>query len=101
MFEHSEMWSWFADTWHVWFVTVTLVVAAVIDGLKLKVPNWITYPMIVSGWLYSAAFSSYAGWDGLGYSLLGTAVGLALLLPSRAISLSPANLPPRGLGWPA
>jgi prepilin peptidase CpaA len=75
----------FADNWPVWFVTVTLVVAAVIDGLKLKVPNWITFPMIISGWIYSAAFSPYAGWEGLMFSLVGTAVGLALLLPLYAI----------------
>jgi len=75
----------FTDNWPVWFVTITLVVAAVIDGLKLKVPNWITFPMIISGWIYSAAFSPYAGWEGLMFSLVGTAVGLALLLPLYAI----------------
>jgi prepilin peptidase CpaA len=73
------------DNWHVWVVTVTLVVAAVIDGLKLKVPNWITFPMIVTGWVYSATLSDYAGWEGLMWSLLGTVVGLALLLPAYAI----------------
>ncbi len=85
MFEANEYASWFAGNWHVWIVTITLVVAAVIDGLKLKVPNWITYPMILSGWVYSAAFSPYAGWEGLCYSLIGTVVGLALLLPAYAI----------------
>lgn len=74
-----------ADNWPVWFVTITLVVAAVIDGLKLKVPNWITFPMIISGWIYSAVYSPYAGWEGLAYSLIGTVVGLALLLPLYAI----------------
>src|SRR5688500_7054407 len=70
------------ENWHVWLVTITLVVAAVIDGYKLKVPNWITFPMILSGWAYSGlAF----GWEGLGYSLLGTAVGLGLLMPAYAI----------------
>src|SRR3954470_11564812 len=73
------------SNWPIWFVTVTLVVAAVIDGLKLKVPNWITFPMIISGWIYSATLSPYAGWEGLMYSLAGTAVGLALLLPAYAI----------------
>ncbi len=75
----------FTDNWPVWFVTITLVVAAVIDGLKLKVPNWITFPMIISGWIYSAAFSPYAGWEGLMFSLVGTVVGLALLMPLYAI----------------
>lgn len=68
--------------WHIWFVTITLIVAAVIDGYKLKVPNWITFPMILSGWAISAI--SF-GWAGLGWSLVGTAVGLALLLPAYAI----------------
>lgn len=73
------------ENWPIWVVTFTLILAAVIDGLKLKVPNWITFPMIVSGWVYSAAFSPYAGWEGLLFSLIGTAVGLALLMPAYAI----------------
>jgi prepilin peptidase CpaA len=74
-----------AENWPIWVVSITLVVAAVIDGLKLKVPNWLTFPMIVSGWIYSATLSPWAGWDGLVYSLIGTAVGLMLLLPAYAI----------------
>ena len=85
MSEYNELASWLADTWHVWVVTITLIVAAVIDGLQLKVPNWITYPMIISGWLYSAFLSPYSGWEGLWLSLIGTAVGLAVLLPAYAI----------------
>jgi prepilin peptidase CpaA len=68
--------------WPVWVVTITLVVAAVIDGRKLKVPNWITYPMVFSGWAYSGL---YFGWEGILWSLAGTAVGLGLLLPAYAI----------------
>ena len=63
-------------------MTVTLVVAAVIDGYKLKVPNWITFPLVLSGWVYGAVTG---GWAGFGDSLLGTGVGLALLLPAYAI----------------
>lgn len=70
------------ENWHVWLLSVLLVVAAVIDGWKLKVPNWLTFPLVISGWAYSAAFF---GWPGLGWSLVGTAVGLALLLPAYAI----------------
>jgi prepilin peptidase CpaA len=73
------------ENWPIWVVSATLVVAAVIDGVKLKVPNWITFPMIVAGWIYSATLSPFAGWEGLLYSLFGTAVGLALLLPAYAI----------------
>ncbi|MBL8871735.1 MAG: prepilin peptidase [Planctomycetaceae bacterium] len=65
------------EHWSVWLVAVTLVVAAVIDGLYLKVPNWLTIPMIISGLVFSFTVS---GWNGLGWSLLGTVVGLILLL---------------------
>src|SRR5690349_18893320 len=85
MFDWQGFSASLAETWPAWVVTITLVVAAVIDGLQLKVPNWITYPMILSGWVYSAAFSPYAGWEGFLYSLIGTVVGLALLLPAYAI----------------
>jgi prepilin peptidase CpaA len=71
-----------AENWHVWLVSAILVVAALIDGYKLKVPNWITFPMILSGWIYGAVVG---GWLGLGTSLMGTVVGLALLLPAYAI----------------
>jgi prepilin peptidase CpaA len=72
----------FIENWHIWLVTVTLIVAAVIDGKKLKVPNYITFPLIVSGWVFNTAVM---GWEGLGLSLLGAAVGLGLLLPAYAI----------------
>ena len=62
--------------WHIWFVSAVLVVAAVIDGWKLKVPNWLTFPLIISGWVYSFASG---GLTGLGWSLLATFFGLALL----------------------
>lgn len=68
--------------WHVWFVTVVLIVAAVIDGWMLKVPNWLTFPFIISGWVFSFVLF---GMQGLGWSLIGTVVGLALLLPPYAI----------------
>ena len=76
------------SNWPVWFVSVVLVVAAVIDGLQLRVPNWLTFPLVISGWIYSAA-AAWAAGDGLlvglGWSLFGTAVGLGLLLPAYAI----------------
>jgi prepilin peptidase CpaA len=85
MFDIHHLTRGLFDNWPIWVVTLTLIVAAVIDGLKLKVPNWITFPMIISGWMYSIALSPYAGWEGLMYSMLGTIVGLALLLPAYAI----------------
>jgi prepilin peptidase CpaA len=85
MLDFQEFTARFGDAWPCWVVTVTLVVAAIIDGLQLRVPNWITFPMIASGWIYSTAFSPYAGWEGLFLSLIGTAVGLAVLLPPYAV----------------
>ena len=82
MFDQATMANALIENWHVWLVTAILIVAAVIDGIQLKVPNWITFPMIVSGWIFGAA---YFGWAGLGWSLVGTVVGLCLLMPAYAI----------------
>lgn len=78
----------FNDNWPYWLVSVVLVYAAYIDGKQLRVPNWITFPMIVSGWVYSCIWYGLDGqlwYVGLGWSLAGTAVGLATLLPAYAI----------------
>ena len=32
-----------------WLVSIVLVEAAVIDGLKLKVPNWLTFHLVLGG----------------------------------------------------
>jgi len=85
MVDVSEIFPSIVRNWPIWLVTVTLIVAAVIDGWKLKVPNWITFPMIISGWIYSATLSTTPGWEGLMWSLIGTGVGLAVLLPAYAI----------------
>lgn len=71
-----------AENWDVWFVTVVLIVAAVIDGAILKVPNWLTFPFIICGWVHCTL---QAGWAGLGFSLLGTFVGMMLLLVLRNV----------------
>lgn len=71
-----------------WFVSLFCVVAAYIDGTQLKVPNAITFPMIIAGWLYSAVAYGMAGdgwYMGLLWSIGGTAVGLACLYPFYAI----------------
>lgn len=84
----SEFMTNFAHTWPYWLVSGVLVYAAYIDGKELRVPNWITFPMIVSGWIYSAVMYGLDGqgwWVGLGWSLAGTGVGLATLLPAYSI----------------
>jgi prepilin peptidase CpaA len=75
--------------WPLLFVCAAMVVAAVIDGWKLKVPNWLTLPLIVSGWalglLHNIGLLEGTGEGGVGAALAGTALGFALLLPVYAI----------------
>src|SRR5262249_7541251 len=78
------------DNWPLWFICAAMIVAAVIDGWKLKVPNWLTLPLIVGGWLLGLTHNF--GWlpegtgvGGLGAATAGTALGFALLFPVYAI----------------
>ena len=75
--------------WPLLFVSAAMVVAAVIDGWKLKVPNWLTFPLIVSGWLlgllHNCGLLEGTGEGGIGAALAGTALGFVLLLPVYAI----------------
>ena len=65
------------ENWTVWFVSAVLIVAAIIDGKILKVPNKLTFPFILSGLVYS----TYAGGlYGLLASIVGGVVGMCLLL---------------------
>ncbi|WP_417848935.1 A24 family peptidase [Thalassoglobus sp.] len=70
------------DNWHVKFVCIVLIVAAYIDGKELRVPNWITFPMVLSGLVYS---TWVGGLQGLGDGLWGMTVGLLTLLPLYAV----------------
>jgi len=74
--------SLFVVNWHVYVVSVVLIVAAYIDGKQLRVPNWITFPLILSGLAFNTIL---AGWAGLGSGLLGMVVGLACLLPLYSV----------------
>jgi prepilin peptidase CpaA len=75
--------------WPLSFICVAMVVAAVIDGWKLKVPNWLTFPLVLSGWglglLHNFGLLPATGVGGIGASLAGTALGFALLFPVYAI----------------
>lgn len=64
-----------------WLVAIVLVVAAIIDGRSLKVPNWLTFPFAAAGFLYSLSPGGISPLD----SLAGLALGLALLLPLYAV----------------
>jgi prepilin peptidase CpaA len=77
------------DHWPLLLVSAAMIAAAVIDGWKLKVPNWLTYPLVISGWAFGLCHNfgwlEGSGEGGLGASLLGTLVGFLLLLPVYAI----------------
>ena len=75
--------------WPLAFLCAAMVLAAVIDGWKLKVPNWLTFPLVLSGWLLGLAHNfdlwPSTGVGGIGAALAGTALGFGLLLPVYAI----------------
>jgi prepilin peptidase CpaA len=73
---------WLLANWHVKVVCILLIWAAYIDGKQLRVPNWLTFPMVLSGLVYSAWVG---GWEGLSDGLVGMCVGLATLLPLYAV----------------
>jgi prepilin peptidase CpaA len=77
------------DHWPLLFVSAAMIVAAVIDGWKLKVPNWLTYPLVIGGWAFGLCHNfgwlEGSGIGGIGASLLGTLAGFLLLLPVYAI----------------
>lgn len=84
----SDILAAMAENWVYWAVSLFAVVAAYIDGKELRVPNKLTLPMIVAGWIWSCIFYGMNGdgwYIGLMWSLAGTAVGLMTLLPAYAI----------------
>jgi prepilin peptidase CpaA len=84
----SDIFSTMCDNWVYWVVAIFAVVAAYIDGKELRVPNKLTFPMIVAGWIYSCVAYGMAGegwYYGLMWSLAGTFVGMMTLLPFYSI----------------
>src|ERR1700746_1733712 len=78
------------SNWPLTFICAAMIGAAVIDGWKLKVPNWLTLPLVVSGWLLGLSHNfgllpDSTGMGGLGASLAGTLLGFLLLYPVYAI----------------
>ena len=81
--------------WPLWVVIVGMIVAAVIDGWKRKVPNWLTFSLVLTGWALGLAHTlgyrmdgidaadgqPLTGIGGIGGSIGCTFVGFALLLP--------------------
>jgi prepilin peptidase CpaA len=80
----------FVNHWPLWFISAAMIAAAVIDGWKLKVPNWLTFPLIVSGWALGLLhtfgwFTQSTGVGDVWASLAGTALGFVLLFPVYAV----------------
>src|ERR1041384_5771004 len=75
------------ETWPVVVICVGMLTAAIIDWWKFKVPNKLTFPLIISGWLLGLAnnFGLEAGDGGIGAAIYGTFLGCALLIPVYAI----------------
>ena len=75
--------------WPLTFVCAAMIAAAIVDGWKLKVPNWLTFPLVLSGWalglLHNCGLWEATGTGGLGASLAGTVFGFVLLFPVYAI----------------
>ena len=84
----TELLSTMSQNWVFWAVSIFAVVAAYIDGKELRVPNKLTFPMIIAGWIYSSIAYGMSGdgwYMGLMWSLAGTAVGVMTLLPAYSI----------------
>jgi prepilin peptidase CpaA len=72
----------FLEHWPTKVVCLLLIWAAWIDGKELRVPNWLTFPMVFAG----LALNTYlGGWEGFQFGLWGMAVGLATLMPLYAV----------------
>ena len=75
------------EYWPVHVICAGMIAAAVIDWWKFKVPNKLTFPLIISGWILGLLnnFGLEAGQGGIGAALAGTFLGMGLLLPVYAI----------------
>lgn len=67
-----------------------MILAAVIDGWAYKVPNWVTMPLVLSGWMiglgHNLGFTWMdAGTGSLENAMWGTLMGFGLLFPILAI----------------
>lgn len=57
-------------------VSLFTAAAAVWDHRYRRIPNALTIPVFVAGWVYQGAFN---GWQGLGQGALGFALGFGML----------------------
>lgn len=58
-------------------LSLVLVIAAGHDVMTRKIPNWLTFPVMLAAIVYNAVVG---GWGGLGFALLGFLAGFGLML---------------------
>jgi prepilin peptidase CpaA len=79
------------SNWPLVFISLAMIASAAIDWWKFKVPNWLTFPIIISGWCFGLLHNcgihivANDGAGGIGASLAGTLLGFGLLIPMYAI----------------
>ena len=82
------------DRWPLLLICAAMIASAIIDWWKFKVPNWLTLPTIVAGWLLGAGYDIWGspleyvppGWRFLA-SLACTLLGFLLLGWMRALKM--------------
>ena len=75
------------EAWPVLVICVGMLAAAAIDWWKFKVPNKLTYPLILTGWLLGLGndLGLGAGEGSFGAAIAGTVLGFVLMLPIYSI----------------
>lgn len=80
---------WTVSNWPIVLICAGMIASAVIDWWKFKVPNLLTFPLIISGWilglLNNFELVPFGGEGGIVAALAGTFLAGGLLLPMYAI----------------
>jgi len=84
------------DKWPLVLMSIGLIIGAIIDGWKFKVPNWLTFPLIFAGWFLGLMYWKDAPFladtsNRLFASLVGTLVCFLLLFWMSAINMMGAG----------
>src|SRR4051812_39772999 len=78
------------QNWPIIVVSLGMIVAGVIDGWIRKVPNWLTFPLVLTGWLLGLLHTFDVPLDGGDRVQMGDIVfdtGTGGILASLACSL--------------
>ncbi len=65
-------------------VLAALIIAVVTDLKDQRIPNWLTFTLALAGLAFHGVTG---GLDGLGFSLIGLAIGLGVMLPPYLIGV--------------